>query len=738
MINANKNLISMFRNCFNDLEIELLEFCSSLSFFTKNLLNLYLKYSAKEEASSSIIDDFLNYSFITERIVSFGDTTFEFYYLHELIKENFDVSPQKKAKYICVLRDYNNSTTDINNDNLRKMLFEEELSLGLSIGEYDQWKMAFQFCIENKHIKESKKLIDLYNETVKSSKHHKYYENMILWFKYYEIVVKYLDNEPVSDLIDCANKILKETNELELTIYLYSFISILYLDMNNYKTAYRTLYKALIACHKSNDINVNIVSSLYLNCMYVCIKSKNYIKAREYSVVLKENLSQLNPNLKIAVNRANALLEYKTFNFDTALQLYKNTESLMIKQQNQRQIIRAENNNTLVPKPMFYVDEHCIYDRVGEILIHQGKFEKAIDIYNNFLVSQEKINSPIGVAWVKYNLGRAQYLSGNLQQAHRCFNESLNEFNSMRQFENSAYVYGEQSYVYQYSGLLENSINCLNKSVDIFLQFHMKKEAIFYFNHLGRLYQSQGFLNISEKIFDFCLDFFSKNSCDENIGWIYNNYARNFMFKEDYENAEYFFKRARTEFRKSKNMRGVVYATNNLGELSLKNGELLKGKQLLLNSLSAKEDMGDQHAICYTYRELGEYYLRIKRYDEASIMLNRSLKICKKFKFDMLLGDISISLAKCYDAQGDLLQANTYFRLACNAYYTQNFLSRLANCYEIEADSTKCRNNTKLKHIKKLQSLIINLRLKKQQDLINKYVDVIIEKVKKEIDEQVE
>lgn len=259
----------------------------------------------------------------------------------------------------------------------------------------------------------------------------------------------------------------------------------------------------------------------------------------------------------------------------------------------------------------------------------------------------------------------------------------------------------------------------------------MNSQAILYFNHLGRLYQSQGFLSISDTIFKRCICYFEKQNNSENIGWIYNNLARNYMYIKEYDLAAHFFNKAKNAFQKTKNLRGLIYVLNNIGELYIKLARFSEAKSLLKVSLKYKRQMGDQHAICYTLRELGELYIKQGNLSFAKKCLDEAIFICDKYCFNMLLGEIYISFAKLYGLTNNETNETLYYEKAANIYKNQNFISRLINCYNLQLNTNKYQNNKKLYLMKKLEIQLIQIKHTKHTQIIVEQLNDVFKKIEK-------
>lgn len=731
------NLPDLIEHTYDNSTRELLAICSIPSLFTKDLIEFYFSYT--EKISLYNIEDeiksFLSQPFLIKRKFKTKMGIVEAFAIHDSLKKIILSSSSNVVQYAYILIDYYNCASDYGISKLKNLYLSDKGSCEMITGNICGWRKCIQAAIENNLVEECNKLILTYRDSLVLLKEYKFFE--VLWLEYYKLVCGYLENTSYDTLkfkiSSLLNSILqKDFAASELKVFLYDLLGMVQLNNNCLEQAFNSFKNALNLCLQSNINNANITGTIYLNIIAVCIKLSNLNQVKQYVKQIQLDINKYDEELKINAYKILGLYKRHIFNFNEALNDYYVAKNLLLKKQ--KSLKNYQNSNREIEiKPIYYVDEHSIYDSIGEIFVHQGKHQKAINIYRHALKSQILSQNYSGIAWSKYNIGRIEYLLGNIDSSFSFFNQSLYEFRKINQEYNCAYIYGEQSYVYQYLGITRNSINSLEKSIDIFLEYNMYPQAILYFNHLGRLYQSQGFLEISDKILNVCMNYLGKPGNSENIGWLYNNLARNYMYSEQYDMANFFFVKAKKAFEKSQNLRGLIYVINNIAELYVKLNRFSEAKALFKISLRYKKNMGDQHAICYTLRELGEFYLKKGNIVAAKSHLNESLEICEKYGFKMLLGEIYISFAKLYGLEHDEIKENAFYNKAANVYKSQNFISRLINCHNLQLGSLLYQKNINLYLIKKLEIQFVKIKYTKQNKKLQEQLEDIFKRIEKEI-----
>lgn len=733
MKNEMNNIHNFVAHALDNIAVELLTVCSIPTLFTKELINFSLTYNHKNTIvnAADITQEFLSQPFVMRRKINSKLGGVEVFSINNKFKTYILSSSSNVVPYAHMLIEYYNSASYYGVEKLKKIYLHDSFCCKMITGNIDDWRRALQVAIENSLVDECNKLVLMCIDSFRIPSSNDFSQKM--WLDYYKLVCMFFENTPRDTLESQIKTIISSLStenhtNFELLVFLLNLLGLIYLDKRCWNESFTAFEKALEICFKSNIANYNITGSIYINLVTLGIKSKELKLVEPYISLLKTNSNQYDADLKINTYKILALYNRETYNLNQALNNYYVAKTLVLKKQK-----NSKNTSQHIEiKPIYYIDKHSIYDSIGEIFINQGKYKKARDLYRNSLRSHILSNNLNGVAWAKYNIGRIEYLLGNLQTSFIFLNQSNRDFNQIGQEYNCAYIFGEQSYLYQYSGDTKRSISSLERSISLFLKNNMHPEAILYFNHLGRLYQSQGFLNLSERIFNICMRYLEIPGNGENIGWLYNNLARNYMYQKKYKLANQFFYKARKAFEKSQNLRGLIYVINNIGELYVKLNRISEAQALLKISLKYKRHMGDQHAICYTLRELGELYLKKGNIAAAKKQLEEALNICEKYGFKMLLGDIYISFAKLYGLLHNEINETILYNKAARVYESQNFLSRLINCYDLQYHSLFSQNNSQLYLVKKLQKQLTTINFNMQEKTLQKKLSDVFKIIEKE------
>ena len=693
---------------------KLFRLCSIPSFFTKDLIVFCLPVITEDEVDDAYIDDFLSQPFFSKRVTGTGSGQFEYYMIHQLIKASVQLTAREIKELGSALVKYFDMKCSTLSPPQLDRYFNEKLRCEVKMGCLTSWRKAFQATLELNRIQERIKLLEILEDSG--------IDEISLWHFYYALVHRYCGIEPVQNIIselECFLAAESAEENGEYYDYCLIFLGVLYDKAGRWRDArrqYETVLNAFRTCAKYNE---DILASVSINLVAVCCRMNDFQASAHWVETVRNMIPELSAGIKISAYRALGLWEQQIYRWGDAYAMYYGALQCIFERQEKCLLDIAKIYNSFKPYPICHSDEIGIYNRLGEILLLQGKFKESLHFHQKELQSQILSESMVGIAWAEYNIGKVQYLSGDTESAKEILYRSVEDFKKTDNISNRAYPLAELSYVFQYDGEPDDSLKCLKKSVEILLTTENIDRCLFCFNHIGRICQAQGFLTFAHQIFELCEEYYESNSESENYGWILNNIARNYMYSGDYTHAKQYFENALEHFLINFNKRGQSYIYNNLAELFIKTENIPAAEKLFMKSLSMKKEMGDEHAICYTYREIGELYLRLERVEQAASALSEAERICAHGNYVMLKGDIDISIGKLRQYQNDLIAASDYYQKAEGNYKAQNFLTRLTNCYELECVLAEKMKDEELTH--KLHQAVNDTaerRVREEQQLI--------------------
>ena len=719
MNNCNKEInMIIIGNKYSKREFELFECVSIPKFYTLDMLK-YCSMRLGIDYEKEMINRFCVASFISKRIIVLENRKEDCYVIHDSMKSNFLSNNTDYNKFCRILIDfYNNKISDIFYERIFK---NDLLKCQIKIGYLLDWRKEYQLNSFQNNSAECNTLIEML------AKESDYNDDELQWIDYYIEYNNYLTNREITEeLIEHLKSVLKKDHHSNNDAFFFLLFLLVYLLMQNkdYQLSEKYLEEILLEINKvSNDRNYYVYYLCQLiDISYLYIITNENDKLTRILIEINKTIERLdslrNSQLIIAAKKTIGIIYQHQYEYDLALSTFISI------------LLEDKSIDIQLDTPMFIDDKFSLYDRIGELFIKQGKYGEAIVYYELAIKKQQLSKNDISLAWSHYHLGRTFYLYGNLLLSEQHLMESILLFEA-KNSNSKAYSYGELSYVYQYKGEMEKSIKMLKKSIFILINSNEIEDGVFYLNHLGRLYQSQGFLELSKRIFELCIDFIILTKRKKNLGWIYNNYARNFLFENDNYKAMDYFSTANQCFEKDHDLLGNIYIENNIGEVLLKLDKYNDAYKNLMSSLQNKKEIEDQHAICYTYREISEYYLKINDFYNAQKYIELAYNLCSCCNFRMLAGDIYLTKGKLEYKQGNKIKAAMNYTKAYNYFEQQNFITRMIFCLKLKSDTIE---NPKEKLVNRLLISLLRIKLMKEEEYLTNQTTPIFLRIMNEIE----
>ena len=554
-----------------------------------------------------------------------------------------------------------------------KQLYNDKLLCQLILGNNNEWRCCYQATMENGEEFECQKLLYIYEGSFRINNN-----DLKLWYQYYKIQNEFIHTRKLSN-VDIILKFSCNADR-ELTVYCENIIGVYFFNQSKYNDALYHFERASAIAKNNNEkiaVQYNICQTLF--------HKQQYVQSLNLLMDIYANMPNAMDDLFTAVKLKlfQAVLDTKLYNLEQAVSHFDESMTLVKEQQQQLKAYIPLHHNHKPPRPIYIDLNKDIYNYMGDVYLTKGDFIHSINYHKIGLACKEAYDDIYGMAWAHNDLGKVYYLSGDTQKAKKHLEKSCYLFRQSNDKLCESYPLLELSYVHQYNGDTKSAIKFLEESLRLFRKKKDNNNILMVLNHLGRLYQSQGFLNLAEKIFNYCLHNLDKNTfTKQKSGWIYNNLARNFLYKSDYENALFFFNKAFYIFEEIYEKRGISYVINNMAEVKAKQLKYGEAYQLFMKSCLAKEDMGDKHAICYTYRELAELNIKLDQFNDAQFYAHKALDLCNKGNFIMLKGDILKTWGNYYAQKQEYEKAWEFYMNALHNFEDQFFYSRILTCIE--------------------------------------------------------
>lgn len=667
MINDSKHALrNTIREMLSEEEWLICLFSALPNIFTEELLIWCLNDELTTEIIQTSVSKLVKLDFIYKQ---YNKEHICFFTMHERFRKIMNNKEDKYYVTFCkkLLNYYSNYITL--GKAFSNQYYNDKLYYQLILNDNTEWRYCYQYIYERGDCFEAEKLLNIYQKAVSPNN-----KMLYAWYQYYKLQneinnYKICDSEePVADYFAISNT--------EFNTYWLNICGVLHIKCGMYKEAEKYFINALKYTNEADESYV-----IQYNMCITYFYTQQYMQAldllsRIYDTADSDDLFYL-----IKYKLLFAIINMRIYKLDIALIQFEEVLNLKILYQTQLKdsypLYLCQKN----PRPLCASIDKNIYNYMGEIYLTQGKFQQAIQYHLKGLQYNETFGNLSGMAWANNDLGKAYYVSGDTQTAQKYLEESIRLFERSNNKLSKAYPLMELSYVYQYNGNVEQTIYLLKESIFLLKRKELINDMLASLNNLGRLYQSQGFLNASKIIFDFCLSGLKKQlSAKQNLGWINNNLARNYLYLNKYENAITHFHIALNTFKEVHERRGYIYVLNNIGETYAKQHKYDDALKLLMDACHQKEEMGDMHGICYSYREIGELYLKINQPETAYSYILKAFNLCEQGNFIMLKGDIWTSLGNYYLIEHHWDRSVNCYLKALDNYKGQNFFSRVLSC----------------------------------------------------------
>jgi serine phosphatase RsbU (regulator of sigma subunit) len=293
-----------------------------------------------------------------------------------------------------------------------------------------------------------------------------------------------------------------------------------------------------------------------------------------------------------------------------------------------------------------------------------GKLEEALSYYKKAREQAQTIGYEQGILQGYLNEGVAYYRKSDFSRAVSSGNEAL----TLAQKLND-------------SILQSTSINTIGVS---YMSMGNNTKALSYF--------FKG-LAIEEKL-----------TTQKTLHWYYSNIGNLYREQKNYSKAlEYSYKAVNQE-KKIKNDKAQVITYNNIAETYADLGRNDSTQYYYNLVITISEKLKDPFSLAVSYSVLGSFYIKLKKYNQATECSLKSYNICKSQKAfnDVLvaslvnLGEISQASKKYDAAESYFLEALSTAREMDSKMLTKDMLLSLASLYEEKMDYPKAYDSYKL------------------------------------------
>lgn len=264
---------------------------------------------------------------------------------------------------------------------------------------------------------------------------------------------------------------------------------------------------------------------------------------------------------------------------------------------------------------------------LGTVYFNQGRWEKAIDCYQESLKIYRQRKDCQGEAQSLNNLGGVYKNQGKWEDAISCYQESLKICCQIGDHHGTSPSLMNLGIVYKNQGKWEKAIDCYQKSLEICRQFGDRNGAAKILMALGTVYNDQSKFEQSIACYQESLE--TKHQLEDRHGeaQILNNLGLVYRNQGKWEEAISLHQESLGTFRELGDRHGEAQALGSLGNIYLNQGNWEEAIAFYEKDLQISLELGDRHGEAQTLGNLGLVYENQDQLEEAIDLYKQSLKI---------------------------------------------------------------------------------------------------------------
>jgi tetratricopeptide (TPR) repeat protein len=264
---------------------------------------------------------------------------------------------------------------------------------------------------------------------------------------------------------------------------------------------------------------------------------------------------------------------------------------------------------------------------LGTVYLNQGRWEKAIDCYQESLKIYRQQKDCQGEAQSLNNLGGVYKNQGRWEDAISCYQESLKICRQFGDRHGTAPSLMNLGIVYKNQGKWEEAIDCYQKSLEICCQFGDRHGAAQILMALGTVYNDQSKFEQSIACYQASLETKDQLGDRHGAAQIRNNLGLIYRNQSKWEEAISLHQESLETFRELGDRHGEAQALGNLGNVYLNQGKWEEAIAFYEKDLQISRELGDPHGEAQTLGNLGLAYENQDKLNEAIALYTQSLKI---------------------------------------------------------------------------------------------------------------
>ena len=301
--------------------------------------------------------------------------------------------------------------------------------------------------------------------------------------------------------------------------------------------------------------------------------------------------------------------------------------------------------------------------RRGNILLIDGKYAPAFDLYQLAHKVAEQISDKEGLAATALNIGSVYYFQGNYELAAEHYRKAQGLFASLaNRLEAAKALYG-LALTYQAQRKLAESLKAFEQALREFETLNDRNEIVNTLAEIGSIQYDQGNYEAATKTF---LRISSLHENAENLVRIADAFYR----QHDYTQALVYYQKSLEHFGRKNNAAGVIAALNGAAHCYYYQGDYDQAFPLYSRSLTIAESLKDQSGVATQLQNIGNIHRVRGDYGAALQSYFNSLSAAATAPTQSTVATTLGSIGLVRALQADNAQAIEYFDKSLKAFET--------------------------------------------------------------------
>lgn len=220
--------------------------------------------------------------------------------------------------------------------------------------------------------------------------------------------------------------------------------------------------------------------------------------------------------------------------------------------------------------------------------------------------------------------------------------------------------------------------------------------------HKGDDVATMKYYRISEQI--------SKNISDNYLKSILNTQIGTYFIDKNIIDSAFYYCNLALEYAKIQGEKAkIATAYNNLSIACYKSGDYEKAIEWQISAIKTKEQLGDTISLATSLNNVGSFFVKIKKFDDANRYLIRAFRMLKGTT--KLAGFSALNLGVCFKMTGQYDSAILYYGKALDIYKKLGLESNIGKVYSNLGGVYEAKNNLP----KALEFMLKALEVSKKQ-----------------------